>query len=185
MGALGAEAEAGGIETLWIPDSPMIYRDPYHPRVHCRADPTGRARDACDEPRHPPPGGDGGRDPHHSGALGWPSPARHRRRGLGRAPTRRPACCRRRARERCPHDPRPAARRIRAGRRRRILAALHASDGSALGGTSADVTAQLRDLQTLGMTEIAIRPTCRDDWLPTVRALTASVLPALLGGRRE
>ena len=29
MGALGAEAEAGGIETLWVPDSPMIYRDPY------------------------------------------------------------------------------------------------------------------------------------------------------------
>ena len=29
MAALGAEAEAGGIETLWVPDSPMIYRDPY------------------------------------------------------------------------------------------------------------------------------------------------------------
>jgi 5,10-methylenetetrahydromethanopterin reductase len=29
MARLGAEAEAGGFETLWVPDSPMIYRDPY------------------------------------------------------------------------------------------------------------------------------------------------------------
>jgi 5,10-methylenetetrahydromethanopterin reductase len=26
---LGAEAEAGGFDTLWVPDSPMLYRDPY------------------------------------------------------------------------------------------------------------------------------------------------------------
>lgn len=27
--ALGAEAEAAGFDVLWVPDSPMIYRDPY------------------------------------------------------------------------------------------------------------------------------------------------------------
>lgn len=26
---LGAEAEAGGFDALWVPDSPMLYRDPY------------------------------------------------------------------------------------------------------------------------------------------------------------
>jgi 5,10-methylenetetrahydromethanopterin reductase len=26
---LGADAEAGGFDTLWMPDSPMLYRDPY------------------------------------------------------------------------------------------------------------------------------------------------------------
>ena len=26
---LGAEAEAGGVDTLWVPDSQMLYRDPY------------------------------------------------------------------------------------------------------------------------------------------------------------
>jgi hypothetical protein len=52
-------------------------------------------------------------------------------------------------------------------------------DAFALGGTLADVTAQLRGLQTLGIPEIAIRPTCREDWMPTVRALTASVIPNL------
>jgi 5,10-methylenetetrahydromethanopterin reductase len=29
LSALGAEAEAGGFATLWVPDSPMLYRDPY------------------------------------------------------------------------------------------------------------------------------------------------------------
>jgi alkanesulfonate monooxygenase SsuD/methylene tetrahydromethanopterin reductase-like flavin-dependent oxidoreductase (luciferase family) len=29
MAALGAEAEAGGFDALWVPDSPMLYRDPY------------------------------------------------------------------------------------------------------------------------------------------------------------
>jgi 5,10-methylenetetrahydromethanopterin reductase len=29
LARLGAEAEAGGFETLWVPDSPMLYRDPY------------------------------------------------------------------------------------------------------------------------------------------------------------
>jgi 5,10-methylenetetrahydromethanopterin reductase len=52
-------------------------------------------------------------------------------------------------------------------------------DAFALGGTPADVTVQLRGLQALGIPEIAIRPTCREDWMPTVRALAASVVPAL------
>jgi 5,10-methylenetetrahydromethanopterin reductase len=29
LAGLGAEVEAGGFETLWVPDSPMLYRDPY------------------------------------------------------------------------------------------------------------------------------------------------------------
>jgi 5,10-methylenetetrahydromethanopterin reductase len=29
MARLGAEAEAGGFDALWVPDSPMLYRDPY------------------------------------------------------------------------------------------------------------------------------------------------------------
>jgi 5,10-methylenetetrahydromethanopterin reductase len=29
LARLGAEAEAGGFDTLWMPDSPMLYRDPY------------------------------------------------------------------------------------------------------------------------------------------------------------
>jgi 5,10-methylenetetrahydromethanopterin reductase len=29
LARLGAEVEAGGVETLWVPDSPMLYRDPY------------------------------------------------------------------------------------------------------------------------------------------------------------
>jgi len=29
LAALGREAEAGGFDTLWMPDSPMLYRDPY------------------------------------------------------------------------------------------------------------------------------------------------------------
>jgi 5,10-methylenetetrahydromethanopterin reductase len=29
LSALGVEAEAGGFATLWVPDSPMLYRDPY------------------------------------------------------------------------------------------------------------------------------------------------------------
>jgi 5,10-methylenetetrahydromethanopterin reductase len=52
-------------------------------------------------------------------------------------------------------------------------------DAFALGGTPADVTTQLRGLQTLGITEVAIQPTCREDWAPTVRALAALVVPAL------
>jgi 5,10-methylenetetrahydromethanopterin reductase len=52
-------------------------------------------------------------------------------------------------------------------------------DAFALGGTAAEVTAQLRDLQALGIPEVAIRPTCREDWRLTLRALAASVVPAL------
>ncbi len=52
-------------------------------------------------------------------------------------------------------------------------------DAFALGGTPAEVTAQLRGLQALGIPEVAIRPTCREDWMPTMRALAASVVPAL------
>src|SRR5262249_31901953 len=52
-------------------------------------------------------------------------------------------------------------------------------DAFALCGTPADVTTQLRGLQALGIDEVAIRPTCRDDWAPTMRALAQSVMPAL------
>lgn len=52
-------------------------------------------------------------------------------------------------------------------------------DAFALGGGPADVVAQLRALQGLGIREVALRPPSREDWVPTLRALTASVLPAL------
>lgn len=52
-------------------------------------------------------------------------------------------------------------------------------DAFALGGGPPDVVAQLRGLQGLGIREVALRPPSREDWVPTLRALTASVVPAL------
>jgi 5,10-methylenetetrahydromethanopterin reductase len=52
-------------------------------------------------------------------------------------------------------------------------------DAFALGGAPADVAAQLRALAGLGIREVALRPPSREDWVPTLRALTGSVIPAL------
>lgn len=48
----------------------------------------------------------------------------------------------------------------------------------ALGGTAADVVRKLRDLETLGVRSVAIRPPSPEDWRPTVRAFAEAVIPA-------
>lgn len=49
----------------------------------------------------------------------------------------------------------------------------------ALGGTAADVVAQIRALRALGVERVSIRPPSPEDWRPTVRAFMAEVIPAL------
>jgi 5,10-methylenetetrahydromethanopterin reductase len=52
-------------------------------------------------------------------------------------------------------------------------------DAFALGGTPAEVTAQIREVQALGFDQVSIRPPSSEDWRPTVRALIREVIPAL------
>jgi 5,10-methylenetetrahydromethanopterin reductase len=52
-------------------------------------------------------------------------------------------------------------------------------DAFAVGGTAAEVTAQLQAVRALGFEHVAIRPPSPEDWRPTVRAFMREVIPAL------
>jgi 5,10-methylenetetrahydromethanopterin reductase len=52
-------------------------------------------------------------------------------------------------------------------------------DALALGGSPADLVAQLQAIRALGIPEVVIRPPSREDWAPTVRAVIADVIPAV------